>query len=388
MKSIPQFESLDYLILRFLGDYGCGSAQSRKLPVSNHSVETLYRLGLSFLVFRGIETDTIEVSDEMHELVLSAELTARVLRGEIDAVLEQFLAIAAAYSIPVVLLKGAANAEELYQQPHHRTMGDVDVLVSPENAELLYRELLDHGYQPMDRRRGMIWAEGHHHLQPLRHPQNKIPIELHTALFSRNKPNLSPIFDPAHVWASTRRDGFRDHSCLRLTRELDLLYTTAHWALDPSVLVNAVGIVDVARMLEIRGSRMDWGQIRSWLVNSPRLADFLSVILGVLERESVANVPDAIRGNLDDSVQRMGRLNLRILQSILRSFPLAGRQKIARCLTREHADIIWNTLLDPANQDRRLAVATSRILNLRRQPGEPLIVSLLRRARRSVGSDD
>lgn len=372
--------------MRLLQAYGSDPTLLGQAQLSDGDVETLYTLGLHYLVLHGVETGAIRVSTEMLELLHSADLTARVVHNQLCTTLEEVLVAADESSIPVVLLKGISNAADLYLQPHHRTMGDIDILVAPEDAEPLYRRLRDLGYQPADPAREMIWAHGHHHLHPLKHSRSQVPVEIHTALFSRASTDLREVFEPARVWASTEPAQFRGQPCLRLTSELDFVYTIAHWANDLYRTTNAIGICDIARMLAVRTGSIDWMQVRHWIIECPQLGDYATVVLRSVERAGIADTPAELQDCVAESADRIGRTNLQVLEFILKAYSLTGRPKAAGLLTREHANIVWNTLLEPGNRNARLPVAASRILNLRRQPGELLLSSLLRRIKKALSS--
>ena len=374
------------LTLRLLKAYGTNPGERVQVPLADRDVEAIYTLGLHFLVSHAIESGTAKVSDNVLEVLESADLTARVVHGQLASVAEDVLTLSTELSIPVVLLKGIANAADLYIQPHHRTMGDVDVLVKPEHSETLYRKLLSHGYSPMYRNRGMIWADGYHHLHPLQHPASEIPVELHTALFSRASPELQRIFAPSYAWQATMDSDFRGQPCLRLTDEFDFVYAITHWASDLGRATNAIGICDIFRMLEIRGTDLDWEKIRHWLIKSPQLANFVTVVLDFFEVEGMAKSPIALKNEMTEAKERIGNVNLRALHFVLSAYSLTCRQRVAGVISREHADIVWNTILESGNRNGGLPAAVLRILNLRKQPDELLIFSLLRRLKRVLSS--
>jgi hypothetical protein len=137
----------------------------------------------------------------------------------------------------------------------------------------------------------------------------------------------------------------------------------------------------------VRGTNLDWNQIRHWLLDAPLLSDNFTVIVHFLERVGIANIPGAVKANVAESVDRIGTMNLRVLEFLLGAYSLTGRQKVAGLITREHAQIAWDTILEPGNRSGRLVAAASRVLNLRRRPGELLLFSLLRRVKKALSSN-
>lgn len=377
-----RFGRREILTLGLLRAYGSGEAESGLAPVPGRAAEDLYHVGLYYLAVAAAEADPDEIPDWLQ----SAELTARVVYGQLCTVLEDVLAAAETEQIRVVVLKGMANAAELYRQPHHRVMGDVDVLVASQHAENLYRRLVEVGYVPRDPALGMAHNEGSHHLQPLKHPKSRVPVEIHTALFSSSSPARHSFFEAGRVLASTRLADFRGNRCLKLTSEMDLLYTIAHWAADLRWSTNAVGLCDIVRMLDVRGSTLDWRRIDGWLTENPLLCDYFTVVMILLERSGLTSIPREVGHNVARSVDRVGERNLRVLHWLIRNYPLSGRRKVGGLLTREHAHVAWRTILEPGDRSRRLSDAAWRIVTLRRQPGQSLIASLLKRTIRAVKS--
>ena len=79
-----------------------------------------------------------------------------------------------------VLLKGSALRERVYDDPTERSMGDLDLLVSPEEIEPSMAALRDAGYAPEYEQ----WLDAyrlHHFHHVLKHPRGFI-VELHWGL--------------------------------------------------------------------------------------------------------------------------------------------------------------------------------------------------------------
>jgi hypothetical protein len=91
--------------------------------------------------------------------------------------------------IDVVLLKGAAVGESVYEKFTDRPMNDLDLLVPPDRAHAARESLLWAGWRgEMDERMARIY-ENHHHLPPLLDVSGtEAKLELHTSLFLEGHP--------------------------------------------------------------------------------------------------------------------------------------------------------------------------------------------------------
>ena len=87
----------------------------------------------SILSYVTAESETFTRSARSGE-VQAAELTMRLVTAVILETVEKIIATARQEGIEVMLLKGCASALRYHPEPHLRTMGDVDVLVSGRNA--------------------------------------------------------------------------------------------------------------------------------------------------------------------------------------------------------------------------------------------------------------
>lgn len=110
--------------------------------------------------------------------------TIAAFRGEhLRARLHETLEVLAGEGIHVVLLKGAALASTVYRSFIERPMGDLDLLVAPEDAQRAHQVV---------QRAGWTWDEatfpfsryaGHHHLPPLDDSAGTgVRLELHTGI--------------------------------------------------------------------------------------------------------------------------------------------------------------------------------------------------------------
>lgn len=120
-------------------------------------------------------------------------LTETILREAVERL--------AAENIRVMLLKGAALATTVYPSFAARPMGDLDVLVAPDEAGRAWQCLRDAGWK-IEVEGGEKFFEAHHHLVGLLDPKGlNIVLEIHRAMMAPTGPFL---LDEAEVWREAR----------------------------------------------------------------------------------------------------------------------------------------------------------------------------------------
>ena len=169
--------------------------------------------------------------------------------------LVKLLTLYAQHDIDALLLKGAGLAHSAYARPTERPMGDIDLLVRPEDASRAWKLALANGWA----RRGDVpeersYAE-HQHLPPLEDADGlKIGLELHTALFTHQAPFRLP---PDQLWKSARRVMVGGQSAWVPSPEDQLLHAALHFAWSHEMTFGAFRTLrDVERIVE-RGA-VDW----------------------------------------------------------------------------------------------------------------------------------
>ena len=120
-----------------------------------------------------------------------------------ESVLCQVVERLAAERIPVMLLKGAALATTVYPSFAQRPMGDLDILVKPDDAKRAWQSMRNAGWtiEP-EFADGGNFHELHHHLPPLVDPRGlKVVLEIHRAMLPVESPCA---LDADEVWRHAR----------------------------------------------------------------------------------------------------------------------------------------------------------------------------------------
>lgn len=287
-----------------------------------------------------------------NELVQAADLTARVLISELMAATADILRSAAKISDQLVLLKGIA-CQRHYPEPHHRLMGDVDILV-PRHLRLELEAVLQKlGYVQRSELPPRFYLT-HHHSMPFFHARTGIWIEVHTDLFPASNPAAhDACFSIDQVLANTVPIAVDGTPARALNDELHLLYTCSHWASALNIERGLIPIVDVIFLLRTRND-IDWQRIARWLRDSPVAATHLALMLGYLSTRNVVALDSAAIEAMNLGILRLGRINAKLLHRIVDAL-IVERKPFGRFATHYNTLLVWDTLLRPLPPLRNLA---------------------------------
>ena len=171
--------------------------------------------------------------------------------------LRRFLALMASDPTqPVILLKGAALALTLYEDPALRPMNDIDLLLRPENLAAAVQRLRSAGYEERSLGSGDDVGYLHHFI--FDDPHTRVRLELHRTL------PLLPDADDGLQWflGQARAHTQDDLSFLTLTPAANLLHQAAHAVLEHGGEQGAIAIwyYDIDLLLRRQGEAIDWRQ--------------------------------------------------------------------------------------------------------------------------------
>ncbi len=184
----------------------------------------------------------------------------------------------------VVILKGAALATSLYDDPALRPMCDIDVLVRREELALWTRHVTDLGYERAspEMARGLSEAV-HYHVAFRGGPHRDTVIELHWSLIGGDGDWRAPDID----WFWTQTEPWRPPEAspgaeaLQLTPAARLLYLSAHAMLQHgSAGTRLIWLYDIYRVLERDGARLSWPEI----VERARALEWDTAVAEALDR--------------------------------------------------------------------------------------------------------
>jgi hypothetical protein len=279
--------------------------------------------GLGPMLLRAIGDRTPVTSVSRREILLSSDLTARLLHAlRIDAATE-VIDFCASVGAPVTLLKGISISEQCYPQGHLRTMSDVDLLLPVEAIPVVEAELVRRGYGRGPEHPG----EDSHHGAPLLDRERQVWIELHKALFPRSSGLLSgQAFGAASIAAHSVETRLGGRAVYRLSDEFQAAYLAATWVLDltlckfhPSF---AAALFDAVLLQRKARPAVNWDQVLGWLDNEMALAS-LHLMLSYLARHGICKPPPPDR--LARAQSLVGGVELPIMHAVLDRYLLGAR---------------------------------------------------------------
>lgn len=194
--------------------------------------------------------------------------------SELRAVQEALLPL----KVPILLLKGAALAETLYQNLALRSMGDLDLAVPIDRVAECGAALVARGYRPhaIEERPGshLLHRGQQAYLPP---PLFRSPVGLH----------WHPIDLPYYLqriptdwcWNNTGSHQVHGLPVLMLTGGANFLYLSAHLALHHR-LQGLPWLVDLAWLVRMEGDRVPWASI----VRQASEFDLLLALRATLEK--------------------------------------------------------------------------------------------------------
>jgi hypothetical protein len=315
-------------------------------------VEQAIENGLGPILARVTRDSAMAPNGDCADHIKAADLTARVLTAELLDALEQVLLAADSARCDPVLLKGCSTASRYYPEPHLRTMGDIDLFVSAEQAPTLESAIRACGFRETAQTSPSSRYEGHHHRIPLWHPDFGVWIEVHTCLY----PLRSPLAADPRFFADAIGDlvtpySIRGRIVKVMKDEFQLVYTSTRWAENPR-RSGAFPILDAALLISARGEELDWELVcalagRSWGVSALRL------MLGYLYRWQLSAVPSSVMRRLALLDQYTNQVLVAALHRFVTKYVMEA-QPPGTILTSRNLSTVWTTLAGPATPAAKL----------------------------------
>ncbi len=296
-------------------------------------------------------------------LVLSADLTSRVLSGQIVNSMTEIIDACKPHTL-LTLLKGISICEQHYPKPHLRLMGDIDFLVSQAAYPSVEATLLELGYRKQSQLPASFY-QNHHHGMPLLHPDAGMWVEIHTGLFPpRTALGQDPLFALHHIQSQVRSSQFAGRDVNRLSTELQVVYTASHWALTLSgqfqPIRSIVPMLDTIYLLKNDGGSLNWDHIIGWLDNS-LACRYLYLMLTWLDRYNLIDIDREVLKKLCSVQKTLGKPSLKIMHKMIDDYVVGGND-FGRILTSDNLTIVWKTLLSTHSPQRNLALLPWNIL--------------------------
>jgi putative nucleotidyltransferase-like protein len=299
--------------------------------------------GLGALLFQAITTDSRASAAPLWPLLRGADLAAQVLTTEhFDAIIE-IIDGCEGQMVPLALLKGISVCNEHYPKPHLRSMRDIDFLIESSNLARVNSLLLKLGYRQRYRQVSAFYQK-HHHDMPWFHPQKGVWVEVHRALFPPgSRLGKSMAFSSRNIKAELRPSCFEGRAVMRLSPELQIVYTASHWAQELKCEGGLFGLLDIIYLLRGTQHILQWGTILDWVQGSV-VGTHLYLLLSYLQQNEIIDLNVEILADLFKKQQSFGKLNLKIAHFLIARCLVEGKIPRGRVATR-NLDILWKSLL-------------------------------------------
>ena len=191
--------------------------------------------------------------------------------------------------IPVIVLKGAHLAEEIYGNTALRTMGDVDLLVKKTELGRVEEVFVELGYGSANRPRVEEQCERRHHIITFR-TRNGLPIEVH---WNIARPSSPFKIDVHALWRRARPATIADVQVKVLSPEDLIAHLCLHEAYHHRFSSGLRAFCDIRETLARYKKEIDWQLLESTIRRSrSRNCTYLSLFLShqVLKTEVPGNV--------------------------------------------------------------------------------------------------
>ena len=209
--------------------------------------------GLLYQALRGQAGVPAAALAEMEKIYRSTQARNITLLEELRSVLGRL----AAAGIPVIVLKGAALSELVYSDIGLRPMGDLDLLVRPEQADRAVSTLREAGYQRASKPELRSGFDRQFHIEvQLRAPtpfMNQVDIhwQMIAPLFTNRHVDLSAVWERAVPVSLVGQPAYT------LSAADWVLHQAAH-AFYKHRRIRLLDLFDLDRLIRYLGTRLDW----------------------------------------------------------------------------------------------------------------------------------
>jgi len=170
--------------------------------------------------------------------------------------------------MPVIVLKGAALLDRIYENPALRQMLDLDILVQKKDRHRVFEILQSLGYtiqKPYDGPGHDRWFEHFcYHLRPLISPDKKLVVEIHWDLIRHDVLSHYPFYGGLIIedfWANGIMEGETEGERGKILKpEYNLLHLSLHNIAHQLQMANfnMNNLRDMYHLLDHYENRLDW----------------------------------------------------------------------------------------------------------------------------------
>jgi hypothetical protein len=232
-----------------------------KLPLNwNKVLKSTLRHGISPLLYHTLkdiqESHLIpqEVMDRLRKDYYGNLVRNMFIYEQLKRILDAFRE----EGVEVIVLKGAALAETVYDDIGLRSMNDIDLLVREQDLDRAEELMAELGYFSYEGWRSKDWyRRNHHHLAPFINQDNGIKIEIHRDIILPGKPFYVDI---RKSWDRVQDIIIEGVNTLILSPEDLIIHLCLHSSLQPFKR-DIRNLIDISEVVSFYGERINWDLI-------------------------------------------------------------------------------------------------------------------------------
>ena len=332
-------------------------AKQYELPTAPQ-VDFLCNVGLGPIAFRVYGDDFRRSDPTLFSMLQSADLTTRVIYGQLERAAVELLARLRDVGVIPILLKGISTSDQFYSPPYLRVMSDIDILVEGPQVDLVMAEIAGLGYEIKDEQWQLYHTFGHHHLPAARHPGTGVIIEVHTGLFGSTEfYSRETVFQRDCFEKQSTTFDYRGIRAARFTPEFQFIFTVSKWSVDANWAINLTGINDVIHIVRKYESEFDWRTMSRWIVANPHLVPIITALIHYLEQADIITMSPEMREALASADQKLGKRTLQLQVWLLHTYPFNSGTQVHGGYARWRAHALWLSLTKPDSRDSKIPMA-------------------------------
>jgi len=194
-----------------------------------------------------------EIFSQLHNEYLKSGGRNTLLYNGLAEILQAFTDA----GIPVIVIKGAYLAENVYKDISLRPMQDIDILLRKDDLQQGEKTLKKLGYSAYRDFLPGVDTDDYQHLLPMRRG-NAAPVEV---LWYLGHPGAPFQLDLEGIWQRARICRVGSHDALTLCPEDLLLYLCIHCSYQHNFEVGLLHLYDIKKILLHFGDEIDWDTI-------------------------------------------------------------------------------------------------------------------------------
>ncbi|MDG4554901.1 MAG: nucleotidyltransferase family protein [Candidatus Competibacter sp.] len=257
-------------------------------------IEMATRHGVAPLLYRRLKAPPLAgcVPDGVRKRLRGLYLNTAACNMRLYEELRPLLLALRAAGIPVVVLKGAYLAEQVYRNIALRPMGDIDLLVPASQAREAWRVVKELGYRLLyPATETLIPSFGKDFV--CRKPGGFAPVEIHWTIRIAGISDKKDGMDDKELWQNARTIRIAEIDAMTLSIEDFLLHLCLHASYQHEFAFGLRGLCDIAIFIERFEPEIDWSALRA-RVSRHRWCKGVYLILYLASVRMGAAVPEEV----------------------------------------------------------------------------------------------